>query len=88
MERITGDLLTAARQWRAGNPDREFLNFVVLVNRDAEASADLLAKLLAPKRTSAGRSLKARRQAISRVQSRQYLPPRCLGIHTVATGCQ
>ena len=63
IERITGDLVTAARQLKAGNPDHALLNFAVLVNRDAEASPDLLTHLFTAKRPSAGRSLKARRQA-------------------------
>ena len=62
VERITGDLITAARQLKAGNPDHVLLNFVVLVNRDAEASPDILTHLFAAKPASAGRSLKARHQ--------------------------
>ena len=63
IERITGDLVTAVRQLKAGNPDHALLNFVVLVNRDAEASPSLLTELFSAKRASAGRSLKARREA-------------------------
>jgi hypothetical protein len=48
---------------KAGNPDHALLNFVVLVNRDAEASPSLLASLLSAKPASAGHSLKARHEA-------------------------
>jgi hypothetical protein len=63
VERISGDLITAARQLKAGNPDHALLNFVVLVNRDAEASPGLLTHLFSAKPASAGRSLKARHEA-------------------------
>ena len=63
IERMTGDLVTAARQLKAGNPDHALLNFVVLVNRDAEASPTLLAQLFSASSASPGRSLKARREA-------------------------
>jgi hypothetical protein len=63
MERITGDLVTAARQLSAGNPHHALLNFVVLVNRDTEASPTLLAQLFSAPPASPGRDLKARRQA-------------------------
>jgi hypothetical protein len=63
IERLTGDLITAARQLKAGNPDHALLNFDVLVNRDAEASPGLLTNLFSAKPASAGRSLKARYEA-------------------------
>ena len=63
IERITGDLVTAARQLKAGNPDHSLLNFVVLVNRDSEASPNLLTQLFSASPASPGRSLKARREA-------------------------
>jgi hypothetical protein len=63
IERITGDLVTAARQLKAGNPDHALLNFVVLVNQDAEASPNLLTQLFSVKPALPGRSLKARREA-------------------------
>jgi hypothetical protein len=63
IERITGDLVTAVRQLKAGNPDHALLNFVVLVNRDAEASPNLLTQLFSATPASPGRSLKARLEA-------------------------
>jgi len=63
IERIAGDLITAARQLKAGNPDHSLLNFVVLVNRDAEASPSLLTHLFSARPAPAGHSLKARREA-------------------------
>lgn len=63
IERITGDLVTAARQLEAANPDHALLNFVVLVNRDEEASPNLLTQLFSATLTPPGRSLKARREA-------------------------
>jgi len=62
-ERIAGDLITAARQLKAGNPDRKLLNFVVLVNRDEDASPGLLSQLLQGRSPVSGRTLKARREA-------------------------
>jgi hypothetical protein len=64
IERVTGDLVTAARQLKAGNPDHALLNFVVLVNRDAEASPTLLTQLFSAPPSSPGRSLKERREAL------------------------
>jgi hypothetical protein len=63
VERIAGDLITAARQLKAGNPDHALLNIVVLVNRDAEASPSLLAQLLSAKPASGSRGIKARHEA-------------------------
>jgi hypothetical protein len=63
IERIAGDLVTAARQLKAGNPNHALLNFVVLVNRDAEASPTLLTQLFSAPHASPGRSLKARHEA-------------------------
>ena len=63
IERLSGDLITAVRQLRAGNPDHSLFNFVVLVNRDAEASPGLLAQIFSASAASQGRSLKARRDA-------------------------
>ncbi len=63
IDRLTDDLVTAARQLKAANPDHALLNFVVLVNRDAEAAPSLLTKLFSARPVSAGRSLKARREA-------------------------
>jgi len=62
IERITGDLITAAGQLKAGNQDHALLNFVVLVNRDAEASPGLLTQLFSASAASQGSSLKARRE--------------------------
>jgi hypothetical protein len=44
-ERLSGDLVTAIRQLRSGNPDHALLNIVVLVNRDEEASLAGLVQL-------------------------------------------
>ena len=63
IERLTGDLVTAARQLKAGNADHALLNFVVLVNRDEEASPSLLTQLFSKTPASAGRSLKVRRES-------------------------
>jgi hypothetical protein len=63
VERIAGDLVTAARQLKAGNPDHGLLNIVVLVNRDPEASPSLLTQLFSAKPASRGRGLKARHDA-------------------------
>jgi hypothetical protein len=63
IERIAGDLVTAARQLKAGNPDHALLNFVVLVNRDRESSPALLTQLLSTPHAASGRTLKDRRAA-------------------------
>lgn len=63
LERIKGDLVTAARQLRAGNPDHALFNFVVLVNRDPDAVPNLLTQLFSAAPASSGSSLKARREA-------------------------
>jgi hypothetical protein len=44
-ERLSGDLVTAIRQLRSGNPGHALLNIVVLVNRDEEASLAGLSQL-------------------------------------------
>ena len=62
-ERISGDLVTAARQLRAGNPDHVLLNFVVLVNRDPEVSISGLAGVFSMQPASGLRGLAARRAA-------------------------
>lgn len=86
IERLTGDLITAARQLKAGNPDHALLNFVVLVNRDAEASPCLLTHLLSAKPASAGRSLKARREArlADELQSFRNNVDLCLWVNPIA----
>ena len=48
-ERIGGDLVTAARQLHAENPAHSLLNFVLLVNRDSEASLGILSDVLTEK---------------------------------------
>ncbi len=63
-ERICGDLVTAKRQLQAGNPDHALLNLVLLVNRDSAASLSILTHVLATQPPRAGRSLKARREAM------------------------
>jgi hypothetical protein len=63
-ERISGDIVTANRQLHAANPDRALLNLVLLVNRDPEASLLTLSHVLAAQPPRAGRSLKARREAM------------------------
>jgi hypothetical protein len=80
IERITSDLVTAARQLKAGNPHHALLNFVVLVNRDKEASPDLLAKLFSAVPASPGRSLKARREGrlVQDVQGFRHIVDLCL----------
>jgi len=85
IERITGDLITAARQLKSGNPDHALLNFVVLVNRDAEASPSLLANLFSEKPASAGRSLKARHEArmAAELQSFRNIVDLCLWANPV-----
>jgi hypothetical protein len=45
-ERLTADVITAIRQLLYANPDHGLLNIVVLVNRDADATAALLAHIL------------------------------------------
>ncbi len=62
-ERIGGDLVTAARQLRAENPDHGLLNFVMLVNRDSEASLGVLSCLLTEKPPKARRGAQARHDA-------------------------
>jgi hypothetical protein len=62
-ERLSGDLVTALRQLRAGNPDHALFNLVVLVNRDEEASLPCLTRLFSRHPTRAQRGLKARRAA-------------------------
>jgi hypothetical protein len=44
-ERLSGDLVTAIRQLRAGNPEHALLNIVVLVNQDQEANLGVLTQL-------------------------------------------
>ena len=63
-ERISGDLVTAFRQLKAGNPDHALLNVVVMVNRDAEASFELLTRALAHEPHSFGGTLQAKRTAM------------------------
>jgi hypothetical protein len=86
IERITGDLVTAARQLKAGNPDHALLNFVVLVNRDKEASPNLLTQLLCATPASQGRSLKARREAslVQDVQGFRRIVDLCLWVTPAA----
>ncbi|HWG18907.1 MAG TPA: hypothetical protein VG225_00155 [Terracidiphilus sp.] len=62
-ERLTTDLVTAIRQLRYANPDHTLLNFVVLVNRDAEATPGHLAAVLNRIPPVEGKGLMARRAA-------------------------
>lgn len=63
-ERISGDLVTAARQLRAENVNHALLNFVLLVNRDPAASFPVLSRVLTTHSSGSGRSLKARHDAM------------------------
>lgn len=86
IERFTGDIVTAARQLKAGNPDHALLNFVVLVNRDEEASPNLLAQIFSATMASPGRSLKARREArmVQDVQEFRHIVDLCLWVTPAA----
>jgi len=86
IERITGDLVTAARQLKAGNHDHALLNFVVLVNRDEEASPTLLSQLFSPRSALPGHSLKARREArlAEEVQAFRHNVDLCLWVNPAA----
>jgi hypothetical protein len=79
-------MITAARQLKSGNPDHALLNFVVLVNRDAEASPGLLVNLFSAKPASAGRSLKARHEArlADELQSFRNSVDLCLWVNPVS----
>jgi len=59
-ERLSTDLVTAIRQLNSTNSERTLRNFVVLVNRDPEATPALLAKLFARRLPVSKRGLKAR----------------------------
>ena len=59
-ERLSTDLVTAIRQLNYTNSDHTLLNFVVLVNRDPEATPDLLAKLFAKRLPKSKRGLQAK----------------------------
>ncbi len=54
-ERLSGDLVTAIRQLRSGNPDHSLLNVVVLVNWDEEASLAVLKQLFSAQASSINR---------------------------------
>ena len=86
IERLNGDLITAARQLKAGNPDHALLNFVVLVNRDAEASPDILTNLFSARPAPAGRSLKARYEGrlANELQSFRKNVDLCLWVNPIA----
>jgi hypothetical protein len=86
LERITGDLVTAARQLKAGNPDHALLNFVVLMNRDADASPTLLTQLFSAPPASVGRGLKARRDArlAEEIQGFRRIVDLCLWVKPAA----
>ena|ERR1035438_2991434 len=62
-ERLSGDLVTAIRQLRLGNPDHTLLNIVVLVNRDAEASLAGLKQLFSAQTASINRGSGTRHAA-------------------------
>ena len=63
-ERIAADLVTAIRQLKAGNPEHSLLNIVMLIiNKDPEASHELVARLLVRQAQTSRHSLAARRQA-------------------------
>jgi hypothetical protein len=59
-ERIATDLVTTIRQLNYANSDHSLLNFVVLVNRDPDATPALLAKLFARRPPVSKRGIKAR----------------------------
>ncbi len=71
-ERVEGDLVTAIRQLHAANPNHSMLNIVVLINRDPEASIDVLKKVLATRPSSSLRTLKARMHARSAEEIQQF----------------
>ncbi len=87
-ERIIGDLITASRQLQAGNSSHKLLNFVVLVNRDPEASPALLTQVLVRPIIRSGRSLKARRAAklVEEVQAFRRCVDLCLWVTPAADG--
>ena len=55
------DLVTAGRQLHADNPNHSLPNFVVLVNRDSEASFEILGRIFTTPPPQTKRGLKARR---------------------------
>jgi len=87
-ERISGDLVTAARQLKAGNPNHSLLNFVFIVNRDAEASPTLLSQLLSESPAPSGNSLKVRRDVrlAEEVQGFRRIVDLCLWVNPGGAG--
>jgi hypothetical protein len=62
-ERLSGDLVTAIRQLRSGNPGHALLNILVLVNRDEEASLAGLTQLFSASTASIHRGVGDRHKA-------------------------
>jgi hypothetical protein len=87
-ERLTGDLVTAIRQLSFSNPNHSLLNFVVLVNRDAQASPSLVTRLLSASPATSGRSLKVRRSArlAEEAQSFRRKVDLCLWVNPATDG--
>ena len=71
-ERISGDLVTAARQLRAENSDHALLNIVLLINRDPDASLQILSRVLTAQPPKVRRSLKARHDAMLAEDVQQF----------------
>ena len=71
-ERLSGDLVTAIRQLRSGNPGHALLNIVVLVNRDEEASLAGLTQLFSAQTVSINRGLGDRHAARLAVEIQDF----------------
>ena len=83
-ERLTADLVTAARQLLYANPDHAVFNFVQLIIRDAEASPDQMAGVLRRLPTRDGTGLAA--SAAAELDKFRCNVDLCLWARPVANG--
>jgi hypothetical protein len=71
-QRITADLVTAIRQLHYANPDHALLNFVTLVNQDAEATPGCLTSVLNHDLSTRGKGIAAKRAARTAQEIEQF----------------
>jgi hypothetical protein len=71
-ERLTADLVTAIRQLHYANPDHALLNFVVLVNQDADATLDCLTSVLNRDLSMRGKGVAAKHAARTAEELEQF----------------
>ena len=85
-ERFSTDLVTAIRQLNYTNSDHTLMNFVVLVNRDPEATPALLAKLFAKRPPSSKRGLQDKQESwtVEAIQDFRCKVDLCLWIDGLA----